>query len=449
METLRLSYSILRHESRRAKVPLKLPTSGFVDVVAQKIMPPMTTLETEALRLQNKNSDLSLRTHPKIVLPTVDAPETAFGAMGRSYVIVPKLLNAISSLEVETLRLSHSILKHEERRVKEQLKLFSLVPTSASLMGIAFPPIVALTKKLAPAAAEMAFRFENFYKYVQEEAGGRHGAAFAPEHLKSGAIGTPGSNEMWHEKLWELLVATAVQEPDSLSVPSRLLNAHMKIQAIFPRITVVDFSHTLKKFSVRTPEERAVIIQSLAQRCPTQRPARIAISSQAPRPPAARHPDTWRGELRPSQAPPRTLGWPVQKKPALQAPPTDSISAMRKLWNEIQNYAEKDGKIYFNSAEGKVKLQAAIKHVWINNPDIPFEFMYRTVFRRVVFDTGTVEDMLRGTYNLISLQLAKFDEENIRQIADPLQTPHAQSSKALEDNDDDGNSMSFGHHICQ
>ena len=589
LETLRLSYSILKHESRRAKVSPKLPTIGLVDVVAQGIMPFMPTLETEALRLQNKSSDLWLRTCPKIVLPSANITDIVSAPLSRlthtlasvpaemafrienlfkysqeeagkrhgaahihghlesatmpisasnerwhkklwellvvkavqepdslsrlsrlhnahikiqsmfpqitvadfsrtlktysvrtpeeqsiiirdlaqrcpaqrpvSDLIIPKLLTAIAALELETLRLSYSILKHESRRAKVSLKLPTIglvdvvaqgimplmatletealqlqnkssdlwlrtcpkiVLPSASITDIVSAPLSRLTHTLAPVLAEMAFRIENLCKYRQEEAGKRHGAAHVYEHLKSTTMPISACNELWHKKLWELLVARAEEEPDSQSRLSRLHNAHTNVQSMFPHITVADFSNTLKTFSVRTPEEQGIIIRDLAQRCPAQRPVRVKI-------------------------PPLPHNISVQQKPALQAPPTGTIQAMRKLWNEIQTYAEKDGKINFNSAGGKIKLKNAIEHIWINNPEIPFEFLQKTIFRRIVSNRDDFERFLQQTYAPIAILKDLHDGSDIQQPTGLPHAPHPQSSQGSGDNDDDdsGNSMSF------
>ena len=359
LETLRLSYSMLRHESRRVKVPLKLPTIGLVDVVAQGIIPLMATLETESLRLQNKSSDLWLSTCPKIVLP------------------------------------------------------------SASITDIVSAPLSRLTHTLAPVPAEMALRIENLFKYRQEEAGKRHGAAHVHGHLESETMPMSVSNGIWHKKLWELLVVKAEQEPDSLSRLSRLHNAHIKVQLMFPQVTVADFSHTLKTFSVRTPEEQGIIIRDLAQRCPAQRPVRVKI--------------------------PPLPHISVPQKTIQQAPLTDPIPAMRKLWNEIQTYAEKDGKIYLNNADGKIKLQNAIEHIWRNNPEIGLEFMQKTIFRRVVSDRDNFERFLQQTYASIATLKDLHDGSGLQQTAVLPHAPHTQSSQGSEDNDgdDSGNNMSF------
>lgn len=380
LETLRLSYSILRHESRRAKVPLKLPTSGLGDVVAQGIMTLMATLETEALRLQNKSSDLWLRTCPKIVLPI-----TRF-------------------------------------------------------TGIVSAPLSRLTHALAPVSAEMAFRVENLHKYRQEEAEKRHGAAHIRGHLESSA-----SNEAWHKKLWELLVARAEQEPVSLSILSRLHNAHIKVQSMFPQVTISDFSHTLKNFSVRTSEEQSIIISDLTQRCPAQRPVRVTLSPLPHEPAVVRHSEMQHDTPCAAQTPSHTPVSSLQKKPALQSPTTDSIQAMRKLWNKIQTYAEKDGKICLNTADGKIKLQNSIEYIWRNNPEIPFEFMRKTIFRRVVSGWDNFERFLQQIYPSIAILKTVHDESDIQQAAALPHAPHPQPSQGSEDSDgdDSGNSMSF------
>ena len=385
LETLRLSYSILKHESRRGKVSLKLPTSGLVDVVVQGITPLMATLETEALRLQNKSSDLWLRTCPKIVLP------------------------------------------------------------SANLTDIVSAPLSRLTCALAPVFAEMAFRVENLHKYRQEEAGKRHGAARVREHLESATMPISASNETWHKKLWEILVAKAEQEPSSLGRLSRLHNAHIKVQLMFPQVTVADFSRTLKTFSARTPEEQDIIIKDLAQRCPAQRPVRIEISPLSHEPAVARYSKIQHDTPRAAQTPPQTPVSSLQKKPALQSPTTDPIQAMRKLWNEIQTYAEKDGKICLNTVDGKIKLQKSIEHIWRNNPEIPFEFMRKTIFRRVVSGWDNFERFLQQTYASIAILKVMHDGSDIQQPTVLPHAPHSQPSQGSEDNDGDnsGNSMSF------
>ncbi|WP_407844385.1 MobA/MobL family protein [Desulfovibrio falkowii] len=614
LETLRLSYSILRHESRRGKVSLKLPTSGLVDVVVQGITPLMATLETEALRLQNKSSDLWLRTCPNIVLPSanltdiVSAPlsrlthtlapvsaELAFrienlckyiqeeaekrhgAARVRGYLesatmpisanneawhkklwelivakavqepvplsilsrlhnahikvqsmfpqvtvsefsrtlkvfsartpeeqsiiirdlaqrcpaqhpvsdlIIPKLLTAISALEMETLRLSYSILRHESRRAKGQLKLPTIglvdvvaqgimplmatletealrlqnkssdlwlracpkiVLPSANITDIVSAPLSILTHTLAPVPAEMAFRVENLHKYRQEEAGKRHGAAHVHELLESATMPISASNETWHKKLWEILVAKAEQEPSSLGRLSRLHNAHIKVQLMFPQVTVADFSRTLKTFSARTPEEQDIIIKDLAQRCPAQRPVRIEISPLSHEPAVARYSKIQHDTPRAAQTPPQTPVSSLQKKPALQSPTTDPIQAMRKLWNEIQTYAEKDGKICLNTVDGKIKLQKSIEHIWRNNPEIPFEFMRKTIFRRVVSGWDNFERFLQQIYPSIAILKTLHDASDIQQATVLPHALHPQSSQGSEDNDgnDSGNSMSF------
>ena len=587
MEALRLSCSILRHESCRAKAPLKLPPIGLVDVVTQGLMPLMATLETEALRLQNKSSDLWLRTCPKIVLPSASITDIVSAPLSRlthtlapisaeiafrienlfkysqedagkrheaahvhghlepapmpisasnerwhkklwellvvkaeqepisldtvsrlhnahikvqlmfpqvtvadfsntlktfsvrtpeeqsiiirdlaqrcpaqhplSDLIIPKLLTSISALELETLRLSYSILKHENRRAKVSLKLPTIglvdvvaqgimplmttletevlrlqnissdlwlrtspkiVLQSASITDIVSAPLSRLTHTLAPIPAEMAFRIENLFKYSQAGAGKRHEAAHVHEHLKSAPMPISASNERWRKKLWELLVAKAEQEPDSLSRLSRLHNAHTNVQSMFPQITVVDFSDTLKTYSVRTAEEQSIIIRDLTQRCPAQRPVRVNI-------------------------PPLHHNISVQRKPTLQAPLTDPIPAMRELWNKIQAYAEKDGKIYYNSVNGKIKLKNAIEHIWRNNPEIPFEFMQKTIFRRVVSDRDNFERFLQQAYASIATLKDLHDGSDIQQPAVLPHAPDPQPSQDVEDSEADENNMSF------
>lgn len=444
LEALRLSCSILRHESRRAKAPLKLPSIGFSDIVAQRVMPVVAALETEALHLQNKNCGLWLRSCPKIVMSRASATDTAPAPMGLSDMIVPKLLAATFAFETETQRLSYSILRQEERMVKEQLKLFSIVPASASFMGTVFYPIAALTKKLAPVAAEMSFRTENLYRQIQEEeAGKRHGTARVPERLESGAIAIPDSHEIWHKKLWELLVAMALQEPHSLDLLTRLHSACIKVQQIFPRITAVDFACTLKRHSVRTPEEQARIIHDLAKRCPTQRLVQVAISPQASKLSAARYPKTRHEEPRVSPKTLCTLGKPLQQKTRLQEPPTDPAHARRNLWKEIKSYAEKDGRVFFDTAEGVGKLQDAIKHIWTNDRNIPFEFMHRTIFRRIVFDKDNLERFLQKTYEAIAIQKSLSTGSSIQQPATLSHASDPQPSQDFEDSEADGNNMSF------
>ena len=444
LEALRLSCSILRHESRRAKAPLKLPSVGFSGIVAQRVMPVVAALETEALLLQNKNCGLWLRSCPKVAMSRASTTDTASAPMGLSDIIVPKLLATTSAFETETQRLSYSILRQEERSVKTQLKLFSIVPASASFMGTVFYPVAALTKKLAPVAAEMSFRTENLYRQIQEEeAGRRHGTARVPERLESGAITTADNNEIWHKKLWELLVAMALQESHSLDLLTRLHNACIKVQQIFPRITAVDFACTLKRHSVRTPEEQARIIQDLAKRCPTQRLVQVAISPQASKLSAARYPKTRHEEPRVSQKTLCTLGKPLQQKTRLQEPPTDPAHARRNLWKEIKSYAEKDGRVFFDTAEGVGKLQDAIKHIWTNDPNIPFEFMHRTIFRRIVFDKDNLERFLQKTYEAIAIQKSLSTGSSIQQPATLSHASDPQPSQDFEDSEADGNNMSF------
>ena len=435
LEALRLSCSILRHENRRAKASLKLPSIGFSDIVAQRVMPVVAALETEALHLQNKNCGLWLRSCPKVAMPRASATDTASAPMGLSDIIVPKLLAATSALETETLRLSYSILRQEERRVKAQLKLFSIVPASASFIGTVFYPIAALTKKLAPVAAEMSFRTENLYRQIQEEeAGRRHETARVPERLESGAITTADNNEIWHKKLWELLVAMALQESHSLDLLTRLHNACIKAQQIFPRITAVDFACTLKRHSVRTPEEQARIIQDLAQRCPKQSPVRIVNLDTGPFT-GTRH--------KKPRVSPKTLHTTVrsgQQKTVLPTPPTDLNQDMHRLWNEIKSHAEKDGKIFFDTAEGVGKLQDAIKHIWTNNPNIPFEFMHRTIFRRIVSGRDSLEKFLRQTYEAIAIPKSLSGGSSIQQ---PAALPHAPDPQPSQDPEEDGDGMSF------
>ena len=436
LEALRLSCSILRHESRRAKASLKLPSIGFSDIVAQRVMPVVAALETEALHLQNKSCGLWLRSCPKVAMPRASATDTASAPMGLSDIIVPKLLAATSAFETETQRLSYSILRQEERMVKEQLKLFSIVPASASFMGTVFYPIAALTKKLAPVAAEMSFRTENLYRQIQEEeAGKRHGTTRIPERLESGAIAIPDSHEMWHKKLWELLVVKALQESHSLDLLTRLHNACIKVQQIFPRITAVDFACTLKRHSVRTPEEQARIIQDLAQRCPKQSPVRIVTLDTGP------FTGTRHEKPRVSSKMLHTTVRPAQL--VLPTPPTDPSQDTHRLWNKIKSHAEKDGKVFFDTAEGVGKLQDAIKHIWTNNPNIPFEFMHRTIFRRIVFDKDNLERFLQKTYETIAIQKSLSTGSDIQQPAALPHVPAPQPSQDPEDSDGDDSGMSF------
>ena len=443
-ETLRLSCNILKYEGRKAAAALKLPSVGFSDIVVQAVMPVVAALETEALHLQNKSCGLWLRSCPKVAMSRASTTDTASAPMGLSDIIVPKLLATTSAFETETQRLSYSILRQEERSVKTQLKLFSIVPASASFMGTVFYPVAALTKKLAPVAAEMSFRTENLYRQIQEEeAGRRHGTARVPERLESGAITTADNNEIWHKKLWELLVAMALQESHSLDLLTRLHNACIKVQQIFPRITAVDFACTLKRHSVRTPEEQARIIQDLAKRCPTQRLVQVAISPQASKLSAARYPKTRHEEPRVSQKTLCTLGKPLQQKTRLQEPPTDPAHARRNLWKEIKSYAEKDGRVFFDTAEGVGKLQDAIKHIWTNDPNIPFEFMHRTIFRRIVFDKDNLERFLQKTYEAIAIQKSLSTGSSIQQPATLSHASDPQPSQDFEDSEADGNNMSF------
>ena len=436
LEALRLSCSILRHESRRAKASLKLPSIGFSDIVAQRVMPVVVALKTEALHLQNKSCGLWLRSCPKVAMPRASATDTASALMGLSDIIVPKLLAATSAFETETQRLSYSILRQEERMVKEQLKLFSIVPASASFMGTVFYPIAALTKKLAPVAAEMSFRTENLYRQIQEEeAGKRHGTTRIPERLESGAIAIPDSHEMWHKKLWELLVVKALQESHSLDLLTRLHNACIKVQQIFPRITAVDFACTLKRHSVRTPEEQARIIQDLAQRCPKQSPVRIVTLDTGP------FTGTRHEKPRVSSKMLHTTVRPAQL--VLPTPPTDPSQDTHRLWNKIKSHAEKDGKVFFDTAEGVGKLQDAIKHIWTNNPNIPFEFMHRTIFRRIVFDKDNLERFLQKTYETIAIQKSLSTGSDIQQPAALPHVPAPQPSQDPEDSDGDDSGMSF------
>ena len=436
-ETLRLSCSILRQEERRVKAPLKLPSVGFSDIVVQRFMPMIAALETEALRLQNKSCGLWLRSCPKIAMPRASATDTAPAPMGLSDMIVPKLLATTSAFETETQRLSYSILRQEERKVKAQLKLFSIVPASASFMGTVFYPIAALTKKFAPVAAEMSFRTEHLYKNIQEEAGKRHGTARVPERLESGAITSTDNNEIWHKKLWELLVVRALQEPHSLDLLTRLHNACIKVQQIFPRITAVDFACTLKRHSVRTPEEQARIIQDLAQRCPKQSPVRIVTLDTGP------FTGTRHEKPRVSSKMLHTTVRPAQL--VLPTPPTDPNQDMHRLWNEIKSHAEKDGRVFFDTAEGVGKLQDAIKHIWANNPNIPFEFMHRTIFRRIVFGRDSLERFLQQTYEAIAIQKSLSTGSDIQQATVLPHAPDPQPSQDFEhnDGDDSGENMSF------
>ena len=302
-------------------------------------------------------------------------------------------------------------------------------------MGTVFYPIAALTKKLAPVAAEMSFRTENLYRQIQEEAGRRHGTARVPERLESGAIAIPDSHAMWHKKLWELLVARALQEPHSLDLLTRLHNACIKVQQIFPRITVVDFACTLKRHSVRTPEEQARIIQDLAQRCPKQSPVRIVTLDTGP------FTETRHKKPRVS---PKTLHTTVRSAQlVLPTPPTDPSQDTHRLWNKIKSHAEKDGKVFFDTAEGVGKLQDAIKHVWVNNPNIPFEFMHRTIFRRIVFDKDNLERFLQKTYETIAIQKSLSTGSDIQQPAALPHVPAPQPSQDPEDSDGDDSGMSF------
>ena len=91
------------------------------------------------------------------------------------------------------------------------------------------------------------------------------------------------------------------------------------------------------------------------------------------------------------------------------------------------------------------KLKNSIEHIWINNPEIPFEFMQKTIFMRVVSDRDNFERFLQQTYASIAILKILHDGSDIQQPTVLPRTPHPQSSQSSGDNDDDdsGNSMSF------
>ena len=143
---------------------------------------------------------------------------------------------------------------------------------------------------------------------------------------------------------------------------------------------------------------------------------------------------------------PKTLHTTVrsgQQKTVLPTPPTDLNQDMHRLWNEIKSHAEKDGRVFFDTAEGVGKLQDAIKHIWTNNPNIPFEFMHRTIFRRIVFGRGSLERFLQQTYETIAIQKSLSTGSDIQQPAALPHAPAPQPPQDFEDSEADGNNMSF------
>ena len=87
-------------------------------------------------------------------------------------------------------------------------------------------------------------------------------------------------------------------------------------------------------------------------------------------------------------------------------------------------------------------MQDAIKHIWTNNPNIPFEFMHRTIFRRIVFDKDNLERFLQKTYETIAIPKSLSGGSSIQQ---PATLSHASDPQPSQDpeGDADNSGMSF------